>query len=57
MFFALVLQGGGLYIEFGNVTLSSCTITGNIDARGYVRAHVQCFPSPSWDEDINHEPY
>jgi hypothetical protein len=41
------LQGGGVYVNGGSVTFSSCTITGN--SAGYVRAHAQKFPSPRWD--------
>jgi hypothetical protein len=33
------LQGGGVHVEGGTVTLSSCTISGNT-----VRAHLQKFP-------------
>ncbi len=40
-------QGGGVFINSGTVTLSSCTITGNF-ASG-VRAHAQNFPLPYWD--------
>jgi hypothetical protein len=38
------LQGGGVLINSGTVTLSSCTITGNTAAA--VRARAQIFPSP-----------
>ena len=41
------LQGGGVRIDGGTVTFSSCTITGN--TAYYVRAHAQKFPSPRWD--------
>ena len=44
----LCLQGGGVYVESGTVTFSSCTITGNT-AKDYVRAHVRKFPSPRWE--------
>ena len=40
----LCLQGGGVYVQGGTVTLSSCTITGNTATS--VRAHAQNFPSP-----------
>ena len=40
----LCLQGGGVFIEGGTVSFSSCTITGN--SAPYVRAHAQKFPSP-----------
>jgi len=32
------------------VTISSCTISGN--AAGYVRAHLQKFPSPPWETHV-----
>ena len=44
----LCLQGGGVFVHSGSVTFSSCTITSNT-AVGYVRAHVQKFPSPRWE--------
>ena len=37
------LQGGGVFVNSGTVTFSSCTITGNTAAG--VRAHAQIFPS------------
>jgi hypothetical protein len=40
----LCLQGGGVYLNGGTVSLSSCTITGNTAI--LVRAHAQNFPSP-----------
>ena len=43
----LCLQGGGVYVQSGTVTFSSCTITGNTAT--YVRAHAQNFPSPRWE--------
>ena len=46
-FLRLCLQGGGVYINGGTVSFSSCTITGN--SAGYVRAHAQKFPSPRWE--------
>jgi len=41
------LQGGGVNVQGGTVTISSCTINGNyaID----VRTHVQNFSSPQWE--------
>ena len=42
----LCLQGGGVYLESGTVSFSSCSITGN--SAQYVRAHAQKFPSPRW---------
>ena len=44
MFCALCLQGGGVYVQSGSVSFSSCTITGNTAYN--VRAHAQYFPSP-----------
>ena len=41
----LCLQGGGVYVQSGSVTFSSCTINGNTATSG-VRAHVRKFPSP-----------
>ena len=41
------LQGGGVFVNSGTVTFSSCTITGN--SAQSVRAHAQKFPSPRWD--------
>ena len=46
--FARFLQGGGVYLYSGGVTMTSCSITGNT-AVGAVRAHVQNFPLPQWD--------
>jgi hypothetical protein len=43
--FARYLQGGGVYVEGGSVTIHSCTISGNTA----VRAHAQKFPSPRWE--------
>ena len=40
----LCLQGGGVFVQSGSVTFSSCTITGNS-----VRAHAQNFSSPRWE--------
>ena len=42
------LQGGGVYVYSGTVTMTSCSITGNT-ASGSVRALVQNFPSPRWE--------
>ena len=36
---ALSLQGGGVFVDGGMVTFSSCTITGN--AATYVRAQLK----------------
>jgi hypothetical protein len=41
------LQGGGVAVRSGTVTISSCTISGN--TAGFVRAHPQKFPSPRWE--------
>ena len=43
--FALCLQGGGVYVQDGTVTFSSCTIIGNTAVNG-VRAHAQESPLP-----------
>ena len=43
--FALCLQGGGVFVQSGTVTISSCTISGNT-ARSSVRVHAQEFPLP-----------
>jgi hypothetical protein len=40
--FARCLQGGGVYVYSGTVTITSSSIYGN--TAGYVRAHVQKFP-------------
>ena len=45
--FARCLQGGGVDVGGGTVTISSCTISGN--TAGNVRAHAQNFPSPPWE--------
>ena len=50
MFCALCLQGGGVYINGGMVSFSSCTINGN--TAPYVRAHAQNFPSPQWETHV-----
>ena len=44
------LQGGGVYVQSGSVTFSSCTITGN--SATFVRAHAQKFPSPRWEKGL-----
>ena len=43
----LCLQGGGVRINGGTVSFSSCTIAGN--TAGNVRVHAQNFPSPRWE--------
>jgi hypothetical protein len=45
--FARCLQGGGVAVSSGSVTIDSCTITGNTAL--YVRAHPQKFPMPQWE--------
>jgi hypothetical protein len=42
--FACCLQGGGVYVGSGTVTITSSSIYAN--TASYVRAHVQKFPSP-----------
>ena len=44
----LCLQGGGVRINGGTVSFSSCTIAGN--TAGNVRAHAHNFPSPRWEK-------
>jgi hypothetical protein len=46
--FARCLQGGGIRVDGGTVTISSCTISGN--TAYYVRAHPQKFPMPQWED-------
>ena len=46
--FARCLQGGGVFVRAGTVAISSCTISGNTVSS--VRAHVQNFPSPPWED-------
>ena len=46
----LCLQGGGVFVQGGTVTLSSCTISGNTAYS--VRAYLQNFPSPSWETHV-----
>ena len=48
--FARCLQGGGISAYGGTVAISSCTISGNTAA--YVRAHVQKFPWPRWENAL-----
>jgi len=48
--FARCLQGGGVYVGGGTVTISSCTISGN--TAYYVRAHPQKFPMPPWETHV-----
>ena len=48
--FALCLQGGGVYVRSGTVTISSCTISGN--TANYVRAHAQEFPLPRCETHV-----
>ena len=43
----LCSQGGGVAINGGSVTFSSCTITDNTSYQ--VCAHAQKFPSPRWE--------
>ena len=44
------LQGGGVYVQGGIVTLSSCTISGN--TANNVRARLQKFPSPPCETHV-----
>ncbi len=44
--FACCLQGGGVYVGSGTVTITSSSIYGNTAYD--VRAHVQKVPSPQW---------
>jgi hypothetical protein len=44
------LQGGGVAVFGGTVTISSCTISGN--TAGIVRAHPQKFPMPPWETHL-----
>ena len=43
--FCLFLQGGGVYVYSGTVTMTSCSLTGNT-ASGSVRAHVETSHRP-----------
>jgi hypothetical protein len=45
--FACCLQGGGVYVGSGTVTITSSSIYGNTGY--YVRDQVQKFPSPRWE--------
>ena len=45
--FARCLQGGGVAVFGGTVTISSCTISWN--TASIVRAHPQEFPMPRWE--------
>jgi hypothetical protein len=47
---ACCLQGGGVYVGRGTVTISSSTISGN--TADYARAHAQKFPSPPWETHV-----
>jgi hypothetical protein len=44
------LQGGGVYVSSGTVTIRSSSIYGN--TAGKVRAHVQKFPLPPWETHV-----
>ena len=46
--FARCLQGGGVYVSSGTVTITSSSIYENTPAMN-VRAHVQKFPLPPWE--------
>ncbi|KOO31403.1 hypothetical protein Ctob_015846 [Chrysochromulina tobinii] len=48
--FACCLQGGGVYVGSGTVTITSSSIYGNTAYA--VRAHVQSFPSPQWETHV-----
>ena len=45
---ACCLQGGGVYVQYPTVTITSSSIYGNTAYA--VRAHVQSFPSPRWED-------
>ncbi len=47
---ARCLQGGGVFVNGGTVTLSSCTISGN--TADNVRAHLRKFPWPPWETHV-----
>ncbi len=49
--FAHYLQGGGVYVSSGTVTITSSSIYGNT-ASYVVRAHVQKFPSTRWETQL-----
>jgi hypothetical protein len=46
-FCLLFAQGGGVYVGSGTVTITSSSIYGNTAVN--VRAHVQKFPLPRWE--------
>ena len=48
--FARCLQGGGVDVGTGTVSISSSTISGNTAEN--VRAHAQKFPSPPWETHV-----
>ena len=48
--FALRLQGGGVIVNGGTVTITSSSIYGN--TADYVRAQVQKLPSPPWETHV-----
>jgi hypothetical protein len=48
--FARCLQGGGVYVYSGTVTITSSSIYGN--TANYVRAHDQKFPLPPWETQV-----
>jgi hypothetical protein len=48
--FARCLQGGGVYVSSGTVTITSSSIYGNTAYS--VRAHPQKFPMPRWETHI-----
>jgi len=48
--FAPCLQGGGVYVFSGTITITSSSIYGNSAFR--VRAHVQKFPLPRWETRV-----
>ena len=45
LMFCSFLQGGGVFVHSGTVTMTSCSITGNT-ASGSVRAHVETSHRP-----------
>ena len=45
--FARCLQGGGIHVTGGTVSIVNSQIYSNTAT--FVRAHVQKFPSPRWD--------
>ena len=46
LMFCSFLQGGGVYVYSGTVTMTSCSITGNTASAGSVRAHVETSHRP-----------